>query len=122
MIVRTGSGFLYTLLVLDTSQPRVLVVEGRQLWEVSSEPSRQEIVNSLGNRLASLRREDLFFLGDIHHHLGDFVQGLFCVQELLAQESIPCTQPHVLFLQRQEGDKEVNQVFLHKTAVAKATV
>lgn len=102
--------------------PRVLLVEGRQLQEVFIKVLRQKIVNSLGNRFASLRREELFLLGDIHHHLGNFIQQLFCIQELLAQESIACTQPHVPVLQWQEGDEEVNQVFLHKTAVAKATV
>lgn len=97
-------------------------MEGRQLREVFIQPSRQEIVNSLGNGFASLGREDFFLLGDIDHHRGDLVQVLLCVRELLAQESVACTQPHVAVLQWQEGDKEVNQVVLHKTAVAKAAV
>lgn len=102
--------------------PRVLVGEDPQLQEVFLEPSRQEIANSLGNRFAALRREELLLLGDIHHHLGNLVQGLFCVREPLAQESVACAQPHVVVLQGQEGDEEVNQVFLDKTAVAKASV
>lgn len=64
----------------------------------------------------------MFLLGDIRHHLGDLVQGLLCVGELLAQEGIASTQPHVAAFQRQEGDKEVNQILIHQTAVAKATV
>lgn len=106
---------------MGASRPRVLLVKPPGFRKLPS-ASRQEIVNSLGNRFASLRREDLFLLGDIHHHLGNFIQGLFGVQELPAQESIACAQPHVTILQGQEGDIQVNQVFLHKTAVAKATV
>lgn len=76
----------------------------------------------MGNRLAALRREELLFLRDIHHHLGNLVQRRLCVDELLAQEGVACTQPHVAVLQRQEGDEEVNQIFFDKMAVAKATV
>ena len=83
---------------------------------------RQDIANSLGNRFASLRWEELFLLGDVHHHPSHFIEGLFCIQEVLAQEGVACAQPHVTELQWQEGDEEVNQIFLHKTAVPKATV
>lgn len=86
------------------------------------EPLRQEIFNPLGNRFASLRRKELFLLGNIHHHLGDFIQCRLRIRELLAQESIARAQPHVTVLQWQEGDKEVNQVFLDQMAVAKGTV
>lgn len=84
--------------------------------------SRQEEVDSLGNGFAALRGETPLPLGDISHHLGNFIQGLFCVQEVLAQEGISDTQLHVVVFQWQEGDKEVNKVFLHKTAGTKATV
>lgn len=85
------------------------------------QPSGQHVTNSLGNGFAALGGEQLLLFGDIGHHLGNFIQSLFCVRELLAQESIASTQPHVTELQWQEGDKEINQL-LHKMAVAKSTV
>lgn len=105
----------------DLAGPGVLLVQ-QGIFRSLTEPSRQEVVNSLGNRFAPLGREEFFLLGNVGHHLGNFVQGLFCVEELLALESITCAQPHVTVLQWQEGDKEVNQVVLHQTAVAKATL
>lgn len=84
--------------------------------------SRQDKVDSLGNGFATLRGEKLLFLGDVCHHLGNFIQGLFCVWEILAQEGISDTQLHMAVLQWQEGDKEINKVFLQETAGAKAAV
>ena len=110
--------------VLDSVLPRQPgSIRGRKAASGSFHLAlRQDIANSLGNRFASLRWEELFLLGDVHHHPSNFVKGLFRIQEVLAQESIACAQPHVTELQWQEGDEEVNQVFLHKTAVPKATV
>lgn len=86
------------------------------------EDSRQEEVDSLRNGFAALGREKPLLLRDIRHHLGDFIQGRLCVGEVLAQEGVPDTQPHMAVLQWQEGDEEVNKVFLHKTAGAEAAV
>ena len=98
------------------------MVEGRWLEAVSVSPSRQEIADALGDRLAPLRGEALLLLGDVHHRPGDLVQCLLRVREPTAPEGVTSTQPDVTVLQWQEGDKEVDQVFLHKAAVAKATV
>lgn len=115
MVFRSASCTPAEAVALDAGVP------GRSS-EHSESLSREEEVDSLGNGFAALGGEKLLLLGDIRHHLGDFIQGLFCVQEVLAQEGVPDTQPHMAVLQWQEGDKEVNKVFLHKTAGTKATV
>lgn len=84
----------------------VLLLEGHaRLWVAWVSPSGLKVVDSLGDGLASLGREALLLFGDVGHCPGISVQGLFCVCQVLAQEGIVCTQPHVVELQRQEGNK-----------------
>lgn len=79
--------------------------------------SGKEVIDALGHGFAALCREKLLLFGDKHHHLGHLVQRRLSVGEPAGQESIPCTELHVVILQRQEWHQEIDEVLSEEVAV-----